>query len=63
VEIENFEKGMGLRIKNLSGQVMFDKPLTSSVQHVDVSEYKPGLYFVEVSGTKGTTSRRKIVVE
>ena len=63
VEIENFENGMSLGIKNRSGQVMFDKPLTSPVQQVNVTEYKPGLYLVEVSGIKGTIFRRKIVVK
>ena len=63
VEIENIENGMSLRIKNLRGQVIAEKSLTNSVQVVDVSEYQPGLYLLELNDSGSVLFQSKVVVQ
>ena len=62
IEIDHFKEGMSLSIKNMSGQLISQISMISTVQVVDVSKHKPGLYMLELIDSGSILYRSKIVV-
>ena len=63
IQLGNFENGMQLSVIDMSGKVMSRLIPSSANLELDVSTFKAGLYFIELSGEKEIIRREKFVVE
>ena len=61
--ISNFSKGAELRIYNMLGNIVYNQNLTANVTVIDVSEYKKGVYFVNIlEKSSGKSVIEKLII-
>ncbi len=58
---KDFQQGDLFTLMNLSGQVILQKKPSGTQTSIDVSNITPGIYFIRLVSSKGTTSKKIII--
>lgn len=63
VKIKESDENIQLILRNMNGQILSQTVISASQQEIDVSNYKPGMYFLELYNKDGLRKILKIVIE
>jgi hypothetical protein len=53
--------GKTIFISNLAGQSVMNLVITSKIQHIDLSKFKPGMYFLAAKKDDGESIKQKFI--
>ncbi|MEO6613167.1 MAG: T9SS type A sorting domain-containing protein, partial [Chitinophagaceae bacterium] len=53
--------GKTIFISNIQGQSIMNVTITSKIQHIDISKFKPGMYFLAAKKDDGESIKQKFI--